>query len=563
MSVNWGGSATATSDSVQLVSTTSTSSSWKVVGNATYPAGGTFTVSVTVTDVDQSANTFTDTHTTIIVATPESSASFVGQDATTKGSWIGTYGAQGYDAIGYTAALPTYATVTPSSDTSTPGPRAPRTPAPSRSRPTSPEPRRRRLVLRQAPASPSTSTSLTARRTTWSCTSSTGHQAGRASSPDQRRRHGQGAGNRDDLVVQQGRVLALEGHREHGDHDHPSAGPNAVLNGLFFDPPTPPPAPRTATFLERDTRDERGTGSEPTGRRATTSSARRRASPAKATVTPSSDTFYTWTSSYHRHPRLPEPGQARRSRVAAFWYSANPASRSTSTSPTARRTTWSCTSTTGTATGRGEQVQISDATPARCSTPRRSRRSRMACTWTGRSAGTSLITITRPAGPNAVLNGLFLDPTSRRRHRPRGPPSFLEQDAATHAGNWVGTYGAQGYDVIGHGRPPRPKPPSLPSGQSTYTWTTSTSNTSALQDPAAPRQPRRRLWYSSTSFTVNVNLSDGQTHDLELYFLDGTTGPGEKRADQRRNHRHGAGYRDRLLVHRGRLPAVEGQRGHA
>ena len=28
------------------------------------------------------------------------------------------------------------------------------------------------------------------------------------------------------------------------------------------------------------------------------------------------------------------------------------------------------------------------------------------------------------------------------------------------------------------------------------------------------------VWYSSTSFTVDVNLTDGQAHDLELYFLD-------------------------------------------
>src|SRR5262249_53320254 len=27
-------------------------------------------------------------------------------------------------------------------------------------------------------------------------------------------------------------------------------------------------------------------------------------------------------------------------------------------------------------------------------------------------------------------------------------------------------------------------------------------------------------WYSSTSLSINVNIIDGQTHDLELYFLD-------------------------------------------
>ena len=41
-------------------------------------------------------------------------ASFIEQDTTTQGNWIGTYGTQGYDVIGNAASLPSYATVTPS-----------------------------------------------------------------------------------------------------------------------------------------------------------------------------------------------------------------------------------------------------------------------------------------------------------------------------------------------------------------------------------------------------------------------------------------------------------------
>ena len=40
-------------------------------------------------------------------------APFIGQDTTTQGNWIGTYGSQGYDVIGNAASLPSYATVTP------------------------------------------------------------------------------------------------------------------------------------------------------------------------------------------------------------------------------------------------------------------------------------------------------------------------------------------------------------------------------------------------------------------------------------------------------------------
>ena len=39
--------------------------------------------------------------------------SFIGEDTTTEGNWIGTYGTQGYDVIGDAASLPSYATITP------------------------------------------------------------------------------------------------------------------------------------------------------------------------------------------------------------------------------------------------------------------------------------------------------------------------------------------------------------------------------------------------------------------------------------------------------------------
>ncbi len=58
-----------------------------------------------------------------------------------------------------------------------------------------------------------------------------------------------------------------------------------------------------------------------------------------------------------------------------------------------------------------------------------------------------------------------------------------------------------------------------PSGESTYTWTTTSSDPRALQIPGSTSRVAA-VWYSATSFTVDVNLADGQTHDLELYFLD-------------------------------------------
>src|SRR5204862_7141110 len=38
--------------------------------------------------------------------------------------------------------------------------------------------------------------------------------------------------------------------------------------------------------------------------------------------------------------------------------------------------------------------------------------------------------------------------------------------------------------------------------------------------PAAGAGRIAACWYADASFTVDVNLSDGQRHGLELYFLD-------------------------------------------
>ena len=126
--------------------------------------------------------------------------------------------------------------------------------------------------------------------------------------------------------------------------------------------------------------------------------------------------------------------------------------------------------------------------------------------------GHILITITDRAGPNAVLSGLFFDPTGT------STASFLEQDATTQ-GSWIDTYGAQGYDVI-RGAVSLPSYATVtPSGNTTLTSAAQTDRPRALQVPGRVNSIASG-WYAPDSFTVRVNLTDGQQHDLDLYFLD-------------------------------------------
>ena len=60
----------------------------------------------------------TATDSTIITSTSTATASFVGYDKLTAGSWIGVYGADGYNVIDNAASSPSYVTVTPSGNNS-------------------------------------------------------------------------------------------------------------------------------------------------------------------------------------------------------------------------------------------------------------------------------------------------------------------------------------------------------------------------------------------------------------------------------------------------------------
>ncbi len=95
--------------------------------------------------------------------------------------------------------------------------------------------------------------------------------------------------------------------------------------------------------------------------------------------------------------------------------------------------------------------------------------------------------------------------------------SLILKDSGTKGG-WIGSYGTQGYDIPDEGM-------SLPayasiavSGATTTEWADTTSNLSGLRG-AGWQATAAAAWFG-TSFTINVNMGDGQTHDLALYAVD-------------------------------------------
>ncbi len=102
-----------------------------------------------------------------------------------------------------------------------------------------------------------------------------------------------------------------------------------------------------------------------------------------------------------------------------------------------------------------------------------------------------------------------------------GANQFLRIDTATQ-GTWTGVYGSQG-----GGFNNAPGGPTFPSyvtvaiaGSIDFTWADSTTDVRALQVSSGSSSRSATCWFSSTSFTIDVNLTDGQSHQIALYAVD-------------------------------------------
>ncbi len=158
------------------------------------------------------------------------------------------------------------------------------------------------------------------------------------------------------------------------------------------------------------------------------------------------------------------------------------------------------------------KITVLQALPqAPCCPPRRSLSFQSGIYLDYAVSGNVLITFTRQAGTNAVLSGLFLDPTTTPAATPTA--AFLKQD--TTQGTGIGTYGINAYDAIGGIASLPADDTATPEGQSTWTWTTSNTDSRAAQEPRSSGRFAIR-WKASSSSTMEVALSGGQSHDLEL-----------------------------------------------
>jgi subtilisin family serine protease len=235
--------------------------------------------------------------------------------------------------------------------------------------------------------------------------------------------------------------------------------------------------------------------------------------PSSVTVAPANELSYTWTTTTTSVQALKDAPSNGTGRIAACWYSATSFTVDVDFTDGQMHDIELYLLEFNGANKRSEQIQLSNAANSTVLSTVTASSFSNGIYYNWEVSGNILITFTRVTGPNAILNGLFIDP-------PSTSASFLGTDSTTQ-GNWTGKYGAVGYNVINSGSSYPSAVTVAPANELSYTWTATTTSVQALKD--APSNGTGRIaacWYSATSFTVDLDFTDGQMHNIELYLLD-------------------------------------------
>ncbi len=130
------------------------------------------------------------------------------------------------------------------------------------------------------------------------------------------------------------------------------------------------------------------------------------------------------------------------------------------------------------------------------------------------AGGTVSITVTRLAGGNAVLSGLFLGNAGT-------PPGATVTSAPQ--GTWSGVYGGSGYALAGWNGASDltelPKATLTVEQASRYTWSGPTSNVRALQSPDKSTRIAA-TYYDPNEIKLKLTFKEAYTGTLRLYALD-------------------------------------------
>jgi hypothetical protein len=96
--------------------------------------------------------------------------------------------------------------------------------------------------------------------------------------------------------------------------------------------------------------------------------------------------------------------------------------------------------------------------------------------------------------------------------------NFVSFDTTTK-GNWSGVYGTDGYSLASANQNlPAYDPALTGQNQQNWIWASSTTDPRALKIPGS--NSIASTWYNPASFSFDVNLADGHSHQVAFYALD-------------------------------------------
>jgi hypothetical protein len=286
-------------------------------------------------------------------------------------------------------------------------------------------------------------------------------------------------------------------------------GVNAVVAGIFFDPVPSSAASATYSGLDTATQGAWGGFYGSDGQLIANDDTN---PGAYATVSLSGDSTYTWATPT-TDPRALETTSGSSTLIASAYYAPTSFNINVNlTDGNAHRLTLYLVDWDSTA--RAETISIVDATTSKVLDTETfaSFHGGQYASWNVQ--GHVLIRVTRTGGANAVVSGIFFDPPPSS-----ASASYVGLDKTT-GGTWTGSYGSNG-ELIATEAPNLAALAAVDlTGDKLYTWASPTTDARALQTASGSSTLIASTYYSSSSFSIDVNLKDGNTHKISLYLLD-------------------------------------------
>jgi hypothetical protein len=131
--------------------------------------------------------------------------------------------------------------------------------------------------------------------------------------------------------------------------------------------------------------------------------------------------------------------------------------------------------------------------------------------WQGITLGIAIVVVNSTPTPTPT-------PVPSPSPGSSGSATFVKTDTTTQ-GNWEAIYGAEGYNTVNDVSSYPGYAQVIATGQQGHIWESSTSDVRALQR-ALVNDRLAAAWYADSFFTIDVNLTDGATHQVALYCLD-------------------------------------------